>query len=62
MSGTIKYIDAPLNHLRHIPGLLPSPDELVIEERGVEVTIASSKGSVEFFKRKPRHKGPRIGG
>ena len=50
MSAKIRYTDEPLGDLKVIPDFLPSPDELAFREEGVNVTIALSKKSVEFFK------------
>ena len=50
MSAKIRYTDEPLGDLKVIPDFLPSPDDLVVREEGVKVTIDLSKKSVEFFK------------
>jgi hypothetical protein len=50
MSAKIKYIDEPLGEIRVVPDFLPSPSELAFCEKGVKVTLALSKKSVEFFK------------
>ena len=50
MSAKIRYSDEPLGDMKVIPDFLPSPDELAFREAGVNVTIALSKKSVEFFK------------
>lgn len=50
MSAKIKYTDEPLGDLRIIPDFLPDPEDLVLRDEGVKVTIALSKRSVDFFK------------
>ena len=51
MSAKIRYTDEPLGKLRVVPDFLPAPEDLVLREEGVKVTLALSKRSVEFFKR-----------
>ena len=51
MSTRIRYSDEPLDKLRVVPDFLPAPEHLVFREESVKVTLALSKGSVEFFKR-----------
>jgi len=51
MSAKIKYTDEPIGPLKVVPDFLPAPEELVIKEDTIKVTIALSKGSIEFFKR-----------
>lgn len=36
---------------RVVPDFLPAPEDLVLREVGVKVTLALSKRSVDFFKR-----------
>ena len=54
MSGKIRYTDEPLGNLRVVPDFLPRPEDLVLRQEGVKVTIALSKRSVEFFKGEAR--------
>lgn len=54
MSGKIKYTDEPLGNLKVVPDFLPRPEELVYRDKGVKVTIALSKRSIEFFKGEAR--------
>lgn len=54
MSVRIKYTDEPLGELRVVPDFLPRPEELVLREDGVKVTISLSRRSVEFFKGEAR--------
>ncbi|ACL74236.1 helix-turn-helix protein, CopG [Thioalkalivibrio sulfidiphilus HL-EbGr7] len=46
-----KYTDEPIGPVKVIPDVLPSPEELVFKEDTVEVTIALTRETVEFFKR-----------
>jgi hypothetical protein len=49
----IKYTDEPIN-ARIIKDFLPAPEELVLKEDNVKVTLSLSKKSVEFFKEKAK--------
>jgi predicted DNA binding CopG/RHH family protein len=40
----------PIGKLTKIADFLPSPDELVVPEETVKITLALKKSSVEFFK------------
>lgn len=51
MKNRIKYADEPLGELRIIKDFLPSPDQLVLHEENVKITISLKKSSVEFFKK-----------
>ena len=50
MSAKTKYTDDPLEDLRIIPDFLPGPQNLVLRDEGIKVTIALSTRSVDFFK------------
>jgi predicted DNA binding CopG/RHH family protein len=50
MTRKIKYTDEPIGDLEVIDDFLPSPDQLVLKDDGVKVTISLSKRSVDFFK------------
>ena len=43
-----------MGELRIIEDFLPAPDQLVLKEDKVKVTISLSKGSVEFFKKEAK--------
>jgi hypothetical protein len=45
-----KYTDEPLGRVRIVADFLPSPQDLVLKEDGVKITIALSRRSVDFFK------------
>jgi hypothetical protein len=45
-----KYTSEPLGRLEVVDDFLPPPDQLVLKEDGVKVTLSLSKRSVDFFK------------
>lgn len=51
MKKKIKYIDEPIGKIKVVSDFLPRPDELILKEETVKVTLALTKESVEFFKR-----------
>ena len=51
MKNKIKYTDEPLGRLSVINDFLPPPEELVLRQDQVKVTISLSKSSVDFFKK-----------
>ena len=57
MSAKIRYTNEPLGKLRVVPDFLPKPEELILRDEGVKITIALSKRSVEFFKREAEKHG-----
>ncbi|OGW15462.1 MAG: CopG family transcriptional regulator [Nitrospinae bacterium RIFCSPLOWO2_12_FULL_45_22] len=54
MRSKIKYTDEPMGELRVIKDFLPPPDQLVLKEENVKVTISLKKSSVEFFKKEAK--------
>jgi hypothetical protein len=44
------YTDEPLGRIQIIEDFLPPPDQLVLKDDGVKVTISLSQKSVDFFK------------
>jgi predicted DNA binding CopG/RHH family protein len=54
MKGKIKYTDEPIGKVRVIADFLPSPEELVLKDETVKVTISLSKRSVDFFKKEAK--------
>ena len=54
MNEKIRYTNEPLENLKVIPDFLPRPEDLVIRDEGVKVTISLSKRSVDFFKSEAR--------
>jgi hypothetical protein len=51
MKRSRKYRDEPLGRLEVVEDFLPPPDQLVLRDDGVKITISLSKRSVDFFKR-----------
>lgn len=54
MKSKIKYTDEPMGELKVIKDFLPSPDQLVLKEENVKVTISLKKSSVDFFKKEAK--------
>ncbi len=54
MKSKIKYADEPMGKLKVIKDFLPPPEQLVLKEENIKVTISLNKSSVDFFKRKAR--------
>jgi len=51
MRNRRKYRDEPLGRIAVVSDFLPPPDQLVLRDDGVKVTITLGKRSVDFFKR-----------
>ena len=52
----IKYTNEPLGKVKIIPDFLPSPDNLILKEETVKITLSLSKSSVDFFKNLAKQK------
>ncbi len=50
MKRKTKYTDEPMGTLKPVRDFLPPPEQLVLKEEQVKVTISLSKKSVDFFK------------
>jgi predicted DNA binding CopG/RHH family protein len=50
MKSKIRYTEEPMGELKVVKDFLPSPDQLVLKEDNVKVTISLKKSSIEFFK------------
>ena len=50
LKRTRKYTDEPLGRLEVVEDFLPPPEQLVLKEDGVKITISLSRKSVDFFK------------
>ena len=57
MKKKIKYSDEKIGKLEVIDDFLPKPEELVVKEDNVKVTLNLSRTSVEFFKEIARKNG-----
>ena len=51
MTRKIKYTDEPMGEVKVIKDFLPPPEQLILKEDNVKVTISLSKSSIAFFKR-----------
>jgi hypothetical protein len=51
MKRNRKYRDEPLGRVEVVEDFLPPPEQLVLRDDGVKITISLSKRSVDFFKR-----------
>ena len=54
MKKKINYSDEPLGRVKLISDFLPSPEDLVLKDKTVKVTIALSKASIDFFKKEAK--------
>lgn len=50
MKRSIKYTNEPLGRLEAVADFLPPPDQLVLREDEVKVTLNLTRRSVDFFK------------
>jgi len=46
----VKYTNEPIGKIKMIDDFLPSPEELVMQEDNVKVTLSLTKESLDFFK------------
>ncbi len=53
----IKYGDMPIGKVKVVKDFLPPPEELVMPEETVKVTLSLTKSSLDFFKRKAQKQG-----
>jgi hypothetical protein len=54
MKNKIKYTDEPMGKLKVVKDFLPKPEQLVLKEENVKITISLNKASVDFFKKKAK--------
>ena len=54
MTEKTKYTDEPIGKVRVLKDFLPSPEELVLKDETVKVTISLSKISIDFFKKEAK--------
>ena len=45
-----KYTNEPINKIKVVNDFLPTPQELVLKEDTIKVTLMLSKGSIDYFK------------
>jgi len=48
---TVKYTEGDIGKVKVVKDFLPPPDQLVLREENVKVTLSLSRRSLEFFKR-----------
>ena len=48
---SIKYTHGPVGKVKIISDFLPSPEDLVLKEDVVKVTLSLTKASIDFFKK-----------
>ncbi|OGO94543.1 MAG: CopG family transcriptional regulator [Coxiella sp. RIFCSPHIGHO2_12_FULL_42_15] len=51
---TIKYTDEPIGKINVVADFLPPPNQLVLKEETVKVTLSLTKESIDFFKREAK--------
>jgi predicted DNA binding CopG/RHH family protein len=51
---TLEYTKGGMGALRILKDFLPSPEELVLKDSNVKVTLSLSRRSVDFFKREAK--------
>jgi hypothetical protein len=54
MKTKTRYTEEPMGKLKIIKDFLPTPDQLVLREDNVKVTIALKKSSIDFFKKQAK--------
>ncbi|MCX5798122.1 MAG: CopG family transcriptional regulator [Proteobacteria bacterium] len=54
MKNKTRYTDEPMGELRVVKDFLPPPDQLVLKEDNVKVTISLKKSSIDFFKQQAK--------
>lgn len=50
MKSRIRNTDEPIGELTVVKDFLPSPEQLILKDETVKITIALKKSSVDFFK------------
>lgn len=54
MKSKIEYTEEPMGDVRVVKDFLPPPDQLVLREEKVKVTISLKKSSIDFFKKEAK--------
>ena len=54
MKKANKNSDLPIGELKQVHDFLPPPEDLIVPNETVKVTIALTKSSLDFFKREAR--------
>lgn len=55
-SRKARYTEGEIGRLRVIKDFLPPPDQLVLREENVKVTLSLSRRSLDFFKREAKQR------
>ena len=54
MKPKIKYSEEPMGDLRVVRDFLPPPDQLVLKEDNLKITISLKRSSIDFFKKQAK--------
>jgi predicted DNA binding CopG/RHH family protein len=54
MKSKIKYTNEPMGELKVVKDFLPKPEQLVLKEENIKITISLNKSSIDFFKKKAK--------
>ena len=57
MKNKTKYTEEPMGELKIVKDFIPRPDQLVLKEVNVKVTLSLKKSSVSFFKEEAKKQG-----
>jgi len=57
MKTKTRYTEEPMGELRVVKDFLPPPDQLVLKEDNIKVTISLKKSSIDFFKDQAKKHG-----
>ena len=50
MKTTIKYTDENIGNIKIVEDFLPKPEDLILKDENIKVTISLTKESIDFFK------------
>ncbi len=53
-TNKIKYTNEPIGRIKIVKDFLPAPEELVLADETVKVTLSLTKGSLEYFKKEAK--------
>lgn len=53
---TVRYSKGEIGRVRIVEDFLPAPDQLVLREENVKVTLSLSRRSIAYFKRAARQR------
>ena len=57
MKKKIKYSDEKIGKVEIVDDFLPKPEELIVKEDNVKVTLNLSRSSIDFFKQSAQKNG-----